>query len=276
MTDYSGTGNRADQAGITRDKVSKLYSDAAEAYRELWAPELLPLSRDLLPQLRLEEARRVLEVGAGVGALLPDVRGRAPQAAIMAADLSVGMLRLVPPEFPRAAMDASVLALRDGSFDVVIAAFVLFHLFEPEAGIREIARVLRPRGVAGTVTWGDENDPVAYKVWSEELEANGAPPPDPDFVRFDIVDSPGKVEGLMASHGLRHVRSWIGHYVTTPTPEEFIAHRTRHGQSRLRFESMDPEARERCVSTARSRLAALTPADFEETAEVVYVVGEKV
>ncbi|MDQ3663023.1 MAG: class I SAM-dependent methyltransferase, partial [Actinomycetota bacterium] len=93
-----------DHARRTRAKLSALYSEAAEAYEDLWAPELLPLTRELVPHLRLKDVRNVLEVGAGVGSLLPDLRLLAPQAAIIASDLAFGMLRRARAEFPRVVM----------------------------------------------------------------------------------------------------------------------------------------------------------------------------
>ncbi|MDQ3661005.1 MAG: class I SAM-dependent methyltransferase, partial [Actinomycetota bacterium] len=172
-------------------------------------------------------------------------------------------------------MDAARLALREETLDVGILAFVLFHLVEPEQGIAEMARVLRRGGFVGTITWGDENDPVSYQVWAEEMERHGAPSLDPDFARFEVVDTPEKVSELMAIHGIRHVQSWVDEYRVTPTPDEFIAHRTRHGRSRQRVQSMPAEVRARCLRRAGERLEALTPDDFGEVSEVVYVVGQK-
>ncbi|MDQ3783898.1 MAG: class I SAM-dependent methyltransferase [Actinomycetota bacterium] len=265
-----------DHAYITRARLSALYSEAAEAYEDLWAPELLPLTRELLPHLRLDEARRVLEVGAGVGLLLPELEALAPQAGIVACDLAFGMLRRAPEGFCRAVMDAEHLALKDETVDVGLLAFVLFHLVEPEQGIAEMARVLRSGGFVGATTWGDENEPVSYQVWDHELDRHGAPPPDPDFACFEEVDTPGKVEDLMMSHGIRPVRSWVGEYRATPTPDQFIAHRIGHGRSRQRVQPIPEEVRIRCLRDARERLKALTPDAFEEIADVVYVVGQKV
>jgi SAM-dependent methyltransferase len=217
----------------------------------------------------------VLEVGAGVGLLLPELGALAPQAGIVACDLAFGMLRRAPEGFCRAVMDAEHLALKDETVDVGLLAFVLFHLVEPEQGIAEMARVLHSGGLVGTITWGDESDPVSYQVWEEALARHDAPPLDPDFARFEEVDTPGKVEDLMMSHGIRPVRSWVGEYRLTPTHDEFIAHRIGHGRSRQRFQSMPEEMRARCLRDAREGLNALPPDAFEEIADVVYVVGEK-
>lgn len=235
----------------------------------------MPLSVDLLSHLNLEGASRVLDGAAGVGNLLPELRSRAPGATILGADLSFGMLRLAPTEFPRIVSDLALLPFQEDSFDVGILAFVLFHLFEPERGIAEMARVLKPGGLVGTITWGDEDDPAAYEVWADEMERHGAPPPDPDLVRFDRVATPDKVRDMMEEHGLRPVESWMGQYRATPTPDEFIAHRTQHGQSRQRVAGMDPEGRDACIKAARARLEDLDAEAFEETAEVVYVIGQK-
>jgi SAM-dependent methyltransferase len=264
-----------DQARLTRDKLSALYSDAPDAYEELWAPELAPLSRELLAHLPLDQASQLLEVGAGVGTLLPELGSRAPAATIVASDLSLGMLRLAPKQFPRVIMDAARLGFREKSFDLCVAAFVLFHLFDPEAGVVEMARVLRSGGFLGTITWGEENEPVSYRVWAEELERHDAPPLDSDFGRFELVDTPLKVETLMAGNGLRVVRSWVGEYRVTPTPDEFLAHRTRLGRSRQRVQAMEPDALARCLERAREQLHALRAEDFEEISEVVYVIGQK-
>jgi SAM-dependent methyltransferase len=265
----------ADPGQRSRGKLSKLYTNAADAYKNLWAPELLPLARELLPHLSLDSARAVLEAGAGVGQLLPDLQGRAPRAVVVGADLSFGMLRLASREFPRVVMDASRLAFKDESVDAGILAFVLFHLYDPQQGVAEIARVLRRNGFVGTATWGDVRDPEAYEIWFEELASHGAPPPDSDFARFELVDTPDKVEAMMKNAGLHPVRSWVGEYKATSNPKEFLAHRTGHGQSRLRYEAMPKDARSSCLERARNRLECLGPEGFEERAEVVFVVGRK-
>lgn len=267
--------SKTQRAGEVRGKVANLYSKSAESYKDLWAPELLPLSRELLPHLPLANAQTVLDAGAGVGTLLSELKERARGAVVVAADLSVGMLKLAPREYPRAVMDASRLSCKDESFDVAVLAFVLFHVLDPQQAMFEMARVLRPEGAIGTITWGDESDPPAYDIWFEELAEHDAPPGDPDFARFDSVDTPEKVGVLMKKSGLQPERAWVGEYRTTTTVEEFLAHRTSHGQGRARYEAMPEAARSHCLERARSRLERLEPDGFAETAEVVFVVARK-
>jgi SAM-dependent methyltransferase len=83
---------------------------------------------------------RVLDLGTGAGAA-----ARAALAAgarqVVGADLSLGMLRVAGPSWPRVAADAVALPFRDHSFDLVMAAFSLNHLADLQAGLAEARRV---------------------------------------------------------------------------------------------------------------------------------------
>src|SRR5262245_1982219 len=138
---------------IRRATIGDHYSADAEAYESGWAPVLLPRGRELLDQLPLATNRLVLDAGAGVGTLLPEIRARAPHASIIAIDCSEGMLRRASSTYPRAIMDLMHLGFARARFDAVVMAFMLFHIEDPSRGLREVAEILRPGGVAGTITW---------------------------------------------------------------------------------------------------------------------------
>jgi phosphatidylethanolamine/phosphatidyl-N-methylethanolamine N-methyltransferase len=95
---------------------------------------------------------RVLEVGVGTGLSLPNY-GR--HLEIVGIDLSPEMLdkarqRVVQERLSQVSglyeMDASDLTFEDASFDVVVAMYVLTVVPDPEAVMRELARVTRPGG----------------------------------------------------------------------------------------------------------------------------------
>jgi phosphatidylethanolamine/phosphatidyl-N-methylethanolamine N-methyltransferase len=95
---------------------------------------------------------RILEVGVGTGISLRDY---ARNIRLVGVDLSEPMLRKAQERVAEyklsnvealAVMDAERMALPDGSFDVVVAQFVITAVPHPEATLDEFTRVLRPGG----------------------------------------------------------------------------------------------------------------------------------
>jgi phosphatidylethanolamine/phosphatidyl-N-methylethanolamine N-methyltransferase len=95
---------------------------------------------------------RVLEVGVGTGISLPLY---APNVRVFGTDISEAMLakakrRVAEQRLKNieglAVMDAEKLEFADGSFDVVMAQYVVTAVPNPEAALDEFARVLRPGG----------------------------------------------------------------------------------------------------------------------------------
>jgi demethylmenaquinone methyltransferase/2-methoxy-6-polyprenyl-1,4-benzoquinol methylase len=99
----------------------------------------------------LQEDGRALDVACGSGKLSLALRRRAPAALVVGLDFSAGMLeqasaRAPGPRYVRG--DALRLPFADGSFDAATIAFGLRNLADPELGLREMARVLKPGGRA--------------------------------------------------------------------------------------------------------------------------------
>jgi SAM-dependent methyltransferase len=264
-------------AGIPDDPAQQLtdrYDRESGAYRDLWAPILRTASLRLLGGLVSASVERVLDVGTGVGTLLPDLRTTFPSALVVGVDRSRGMVALAPEGTHRAVMDARALAMPSGSVDRVVMAFMLFHLENPMDGLSEARRVLRGEGRLGTVTWGGDLESRATRIWTECLDAHGAPPPDPAIVtRHDRVDSSQKMETLLRAAGFGAARGWEDELVHSIEAEHLLRLKTSLGSSKPRFDSLDPPARAACMAEGRRRMTQLAPEDFIARGRIVYAVG---
>ncbi|MGP4001025.1 class I SAM-dependent methyltransferase [Streptomyces sp. 8N706] len=103
-------------------------------------------------ELGLRAGDAVLDAGCGTGRALPALRAAVgPSGTVLGADLTPEMLyAAVRAGRDRSAhltvADIARLPLRDGALDAVFAAGLVSHLPEPGAGLRELARVVRPGG----------------------------------------------------------------------------------------------------------------------------------
>lgn len=256
------------------DQIAQRYSADAAAYRELWAPELLPLARMLLDRLDPRGAERFLDLGAGVGALYEDERAAMPDSRIVLADRAEGMIRLAPAEASRVLVDARFLPFRNASFDVAVMAFVLFHVPQPIRALKGLWRVLAPGGRLGLATWGENRARAAITAWVEVLDEHGAEE-DVVLADHDLMDNETKVRGLLGSAGfavesVETVRS--EHPITL---NQFIGLRTRIGPSSRRLRSLDAQAQASCVREGIERIKEMDPRELVDDVDAILTIARR-
>jgi SAM-dependent methyltransferase len=88
--------------------------------------------------------RRTLDLGCGEGRVGAELARLGH--TVIGVDASPAMVELARERHEAVVADAGALPFEDGAFDLVVAYMSVMNLDDPEAGVREAARVLEPGG----------------------------------------------------------------------------------------------------------------------------------
>jgi SAM-dependent methyltransferase len=156
--------------GAVREQYTS--EDNLDTRRSVWRPAAD--GRDpteiALAVARASAPRDILEIGCGTGAFAARLAAQHPHASLLATDQSPRLVQLTAARGVEARVaDATDLPFADGSFDLVAAMWMLYHVPDLHRTLAEVRRVLRPGGRFLAVTNGDEH------VADLRREAGGAP-----------------------------------------------------------------------------------------------------
>lgn len=149
------------------------YDSVAEDYDRFWGRRFETAAGHLLAFAPPTPGSRLLDLGAGTGAVASALGGRLEDLAIVGCDLSRPMLtraRRRMPTLRTVQADATVLPFRGGSFDLVTGNCVLSHVRDFRQALAESLRVLSKPGRLALSSWGPASDPYAA-AWEELLAA---------------------------------------------------------------------------------------------------------
>jgi len=133
------------------DSLAQRYAEEADRMTGLYCEAAWQLAD-------LSQGSRVLDVATGAGALLSIALEDGADA--IGIDFSPGMVRVaqeraaaIRPGERALVMDGQALDFADASFDAAFSMFGVFMFPDPIAGFAEVARVLRPGGLAAIAVW---------------------------------------------------------------------------------------------------------------------------
>ena len=158
----------------------------------------------LLDWIDVGPNQRWLDAGCGTGAFTEALSKRCAPAAVSAVDPSEEQLAFARN---RAGLehadfrvgDAQDLPFAADSFDVAVMALVVHFLPDPDKAVRELARVLRPGGLAATYVWdytkaGSPAAPVGAAVKAVGFAAPS--PPSPKATAIAALEQTWRAAGL--------------------------------------------------------------------------------
>ena len=142
-------------------------ADAYDRFMGRYSVPLAPLFADFAA---VAAKQRVLDVGCGPGALTAELVRRLGPAAVCAVDPSEPFVAAAQDRHPeltirRAA--AEQLPFADREFDAALAQLVVHFMADPVAGLREMGRVTRNRGVVAACVWDHEGGKGPLSVFWE-------------------------------------------------------------------------------------------------------------
>ena len=144
-----------DNHDFIRNYEHETWTRCSESYLNTWGV----LTNEMLPELiratNIRSGENVLDIGCGPGnssKILSDTG-----AEVTGIDFSQKMIDVALANYSNIAFhqaDAEIIPKANGSFDVVIANYVVHHFADPEKVFSEIARVLKPGGRFAFAVWG--------------------------------------------------------------------------------------------------------------------------
>jgi SAM-dependent methyltransferase len=142
-----------DLRAYTRAVTFDVTADAYDRFMGRFSGPLADLSVDFAG---VAPGHHALDVGCGPGALTARLVARLGAGAVAAVDPSSSFVDAARARFPGVDVrlgHAEDLPFPDGSFDVAIAQLVVQFMSDPVAGLREMARVVRPGGTLAATVW---------------------------------------------------------------------------------------------------------------------------
>lgn len=198
----------------TTEQIREAWNRLATGFDQFVTPETTTLAQETLRHVDLRPGLRLLDVGAGSGALsIPAARSG---AQVVATDLAPTMIERLNERarseglvnFEGRAMDGQALELDDDTFDVAVSVNGVSLFPDLARGLAELVRVTRAGGRVVVVAFGPPQkvEFIAFVMGAIKATVPGfaALPTDPPPLPFQVAD-PDVLRARLSEAGLRDV-----------------------------------------------------------------------
>lgn len=187
----------------------------------LWRRNVVRLVRGCRPQ-------RVLDVATGTGDLAIQIARRISGVQVLGVDLSEGMLEVARRKVAARGLedrvslevgDAEHLSVEDASVDVVTVAFGVRNFGDLEAGLKQMARTIKPGGKVVILEFSRPRNPVFRTLY--------------EFYTYRILP---RIGGMISrdKRAYEYLPASVGEF---PAPQEFLQMLSRAGFTNCRARS---------------------------------------
>jgi SAM-dependent methyltransferase len=171
------------------------------------------VAREFLAWLAVPAGGRWLDVGCGTGALTQTILAVAAPSAVRGLDRSEGFVSYARAQVkdPRASFetgDAQSLPVGNAEFDAAVSGLVLNFVPQPERMVAELARAVRPGGVAAVYVWDYAGQMQFLRHFWDAVAALDPAAAHLDEGRFPVCQ-PGPLAALWQGAGLEQVATRV-------------------------------------------------------------------
>jgi ubiquinone/menaquinone biosynthesis C-methylase UbiE len=275
----------AEKSISKREESLRVFSQSAKIYDRI-GPQIFSYFGQCLVDLAdLDSGDKVLDVGAGRGALLfPAAAKVGPTGHVTAIDFSPDMVRETAKDIESRKlshaeirhMDAEQMTLPDASFDWVMCGFALWMFAEPAHVLQEFYRVLKHERRVALSTWAADNP---FQTWCHEvLRPFVYAPAAKDLpAKIDVrFDTPLQIETALQKAGFEDIHITVEENDFIYASEEEFWLSLWSAGVRRQLEKMTPELLEQAKSEVFEQLQMLKQPDgFHKVSRALFAIGTK-
>ena len=201
------------------DEVIRAWRESApywEKNSEIIHQMLAPITTSMMEEAGISSGQSALDVAGGAGEpSLTIARAVEPTGQVVCTDVALEMVSIAARAAVRRGLTnvdfgqcaAESLPFPVASFDIVVSRLGAMFFANPLEGLREMMRVLRPRGRLALAVWSAPDFNPFFRVVTGVMSRHlDSPPEDPSAPGAFRFDGQGEIAGLLAKAGGRNVR----------------------------------------------------------------------